>query len=159
MTWPFGDTMMHVDCGRDLQTRKSTIGYVFLINNRVVSLSSCKQATFVLSTIETKYMAYHKHLKKLFGFITFLVNWFSNKRKTFIFSDNQGCLSFIKNLIHHSRSKHIYIQHHYVREMVYARTIKFEYVPIVKMVANMLTKVVLTKNHTLMYGNVRTTTI
>jgi hypothetical protein len=68
-------------------------------------------------------------------------------------------LSLIKNLIHHSRTKHIYIQHHYVREMVSARAIRFEYVPTAKMVVDMLTKVVPTKKHTLVYVNARTTTI
>ncbi len=87
---------MHVDWGGDLQTRKSTIGYVFLLNNRAMTWFSCKQSTFVFSTRKAEYMAFHKHLKKLFGFIAFLVNWDSNKRKTLIFSDNQGCLSFIK---------------------------------------------------------------
>jgi hypothetical protein len=61
MTWPFGDTMMHANWVGDLQTRKSTIGYVFLLNNRVVSWSSSKQPTFVLSTTKAECMAYHKH--------------------------------------------------------------------------------------------------
>jgi hypothetical protein len=82
MTWPFGYIMMHVDWGGDLQTRKSTIGCVFLLNQKVVSWSSHKQPTFVPSTIKAECMAYHKHLKKLFGFIAFLVNWDSNKKKT-----------------------------------------------------------------------------
>jgi hypothetical protein len=149
MTWPFGDLMMHVDWGGgNLQTRKSTIGYVFLLNNRAMSWSSHKEPTFILSTTKAEYMAYHKHLKKLFGFIAFLVNsnfGFNQKENTHIFSNNQRCLSLIKNLIHHSRTKHIDIQHHYVKEMVNVRSIRFEYVPIAKMVVDILTKVVPTK--------------
>ncbi len=140
MTWPFGDLMMHVDWGGNLQTRKSTIGYVFLLNNRAVSWSSHKEPTFILSTTKAEYMAYHKHLKKLFGFIAFLVNSIQTKGNTHMFSNNQGCLSLLKNLIHHSRTKHIDIQHHYDKEMVSVRSIRFEYVPIAKMVVDILTK-------------------
>jgi hypothetical protein len=137
---------MHSYWGGDLQTRKSIISYVFILNNRVVSWSSRKQHAFVFSTTKLEYMVYHKHLKKLFGFIAFLVNWDSNKMKTIIFLDNQRCLSLIKNVIHHSRTKHKDIQHHYVREMVSARTTKFEYVPTTKMAADMLIKLSLQKN-------------
>jgi hypothetical protein len=72
---------------------------------------------------------------------------FKQKKVTLIFLNNQGCLSLIQNLIHHSKTKHIDIQHYYVREMVSAEMINFEYVPIVKMVINMLTKVVFRQKH------------
>ncbi len=75
------------------------------------------------------------------------MNWDSNKKNTLIFLDNQGCLSLIQNLIHHSKTKHIDIQHHYVREMVSAKVINFEYVPTVKMVIDMLTKNVFREKH------------
>jgi hypothetical protein len=97
MTWSFGDTMMHADWGGDLQTRKSIIGYVFLLNNRALSWFSHEQPTFVLSITEAKYMAYHKHLKKLFGFIAFLVNWDKNKRKTHsYFQTTKGVYHLLK---------------------------------------------------------------
>jgi hypothetical protein len=94
MTWAFGDTMMHADWGGDIQTRKSTISYVFLLNNRAMNWSSCKQPICVLSTTKAEYMAYHKHLKKLFGFIVFWVNWDSNKRKT------HSCFKTTKDVYH-----------------------------------------------------------
>jgi hypothetical protein len=43
--------------------------------------------------------------------------------------------------------------------MVSAKVIKFEYVPTAKMVVDILTKVIPTEKHTLVYGNARTTTI
>jgi len=57
-----------------------------------------------------------------------------------IFLDNKGCLLLIKNLVHHSRTKHINIQHHYVQKMINAGAIKFEYISTVEMVEDMLTK-------------------
>jgi hypothetical protein len=46
----------------------------------------------------------------------------------------------MKNPIHHKRTKHIDIQHHYVREMVAANEVAFEYRPTSDMAADALTK-------------------
>jgi hypothetical protein len=43
--------------------------------------------------------------------------------------------------------------------MISARAIRVEYVPIAKMATNMLTKIVPIEKHTLVFGNVRITTI
>lgn len=48
---------------------------------------------------------------------------FPQKDATIIFSDNQGSLTLIKNLIHHKRIKHINIQHHFVKEMTNAKKV------------------------------------
>ena len=45
------------DWGGDLDQRKSTSGYTFLLNNGVISLSSKKQSYIVLSTMESEYVA------------------------------------------------------------------------------------------------------
>jgi hypothetical protein len=57
-----------------------------------------------------------------------------------IFLDNKGCILLIQNLVHHSGTKHINIQHHYVQKMINTRAIKFEYISSVEMVEDMLTK-------------------
>ncbi len=54
--------------------------------------------------------------------------------------NNQGAISLIKNLVHHARTKHIDLQHHFVRERVENGEIQFEYCPTEHMVANVLTK-------------------
>jgi hypothetical protein len=64
-----------------------------------------------------------------------------------IFSDNQGSLALIKNPIHHKRTKHIDIQHHYVKEMMNAKEMFFQYCPTLDMGTNVLTKSVLTPKH------------
>ena len=47
-----------VDWGGDLNERKSTSGYVFLLNNGVISWSSKKQLCIALSTMEAEFMAF-----------------------------------------------------------------------------------------------------
>ncbi len=45
------------DWGGDLEDRKSTTGFVFMIGGGAISWSSKRQPTIALSTTETKYMA------------------------------------------------------------------------------------------------------
>jgi hypothetical protein len=53
----------------------------------------------------------------------------------------------MKNLIHHKSTKHIDIQHNYVREMVIANEVVFEYCLMLDMVADVLTKLVPRPKH------------
>ncbi len=46
----------------------------------------------------------------------------------------------MKNLIHHESTKHIDIQHNYVREMVIANEVAFEYCLMLDMAVDALTK-------------------
>jgi hypothetical protein len=48
----------------------------------------------------------------------------------------------MKNHVHHKRTKHIDIQHNYVREMVAANEVAFEYCLMSDMAAYALTKLV-----------------
>ena len=45
------------DWGSDLDERKSTTGYAFLLNNSAITWSSKKQPCIALSTIEAEYVA------------------------------------------------------------------------------------------------------
>ena len=47
----------HADWGRDLDDRKSTSGYLFVISGGPVSWKSKKQSSVALSTAEAEYMA------------------------------------------------------------------------------------------------------
>jgi hypothetical protein len=56
--------------------------------------------------------------------------------------DNQGAIKLVKHPIATQRSKHIDIHHHFVRERVMRKEIKFEYCATDKNVADFLTKAV-----------------
>lgn len=53
---------------------------------------------------------------------------------------NQGSISLAHNHVFHARTKHIDIQHHYIRDKVAAKRIELSYVPIAEMIADGLTK-------------------
>jgi hypothetical protein len=61
--------------------------------------------------------------------------------------DNQGCIALAKNPTHHSRTKHIDIQHHFIREKLESGEIGFKYCPTQDMVADVLTKALAKERH------------
>ena len=59
--------------------------------------------------------------------------------------DNQSALALIQNPVFHSRTKHIGVRHHFVREKVEDGTVTFTYCPTEQMTADSLTKPVPTE--------------
>lgn len=54
--------------------------------------------------------------------------------------DNQGSIALAHNPVFHSKTKHIDIQHYYIRDEVVAKRIELSYIPTNEMIANGLTK-------------------
>jgi hypothetical protein len=61
--------------------------------------------------------------------------------------DNQGCIALAKNPTHHSCTKHIDIQHHFIREKLESGEIGLKYCPTQDMVADVLTKALAKERH------------
>ena len=57
-----------------------------------------------------------------------------------IMEDNTGAIAIAKNPVSHSRTKHIDIRYHYVREAVQDNLINLRYCPTEEMTADALTK-------------------
>ena len=59
---------------------------------------------------------------------------------TLIYEDNKGCIELEKNPVFHSRTEHIDIKFHFLREKIEDGLIELEYRPTDKMIADGLTK-------------------
>jgi bifunctional DNase/RNase len=57
-----------------------------------------------------------------------------------IYCDNTSAISISKNLVMHSRTKHIPIKYHFLREQVAEKNIRVEYVGTKEQVADIFTK-------------------
>ena len=57
-----------------------------------------------------------------------------------IISDNTSAISISKNPVMHSKTKHIPIKYHFLREQVLEEKVKLEYVPSKEQVADIFTK-------------------
>ena len=129
--------------GDDLEYRKSTYGHTLLIGNASVTWASKKQRTIATSTTEAEYVAMCQASKN----VVWATRWINELEFGHIcnlpiklLGDNQGTLNLIKNPEHHSRTKHIDVQYHYIREAVADNYVKTAYVRTQEMVADILTK-------------------
>ena len=131
------------DWGGDLETRRSTSGYVFTFGGAAISWSSKRQATVALSTTEAEYMAVCSAIQEAIYLRTLLNDFgYTQNEPTLIYQDNQSSIALSKNAIVSRRTKHIDIKYHFVRDMVDAKEIILEYIPTEWMAADCLTKAV-----------------
>ena len=69
-------------------------------------------------------------------------------KDVFIHSDNKGSIDLAKNPVHHKRSKHIDIRHHFIREHVRNGDVELIYIPSGDNCADVFTKAVPKGNFT-----------
>ena len=93
-----------------MDDRKSTSGYIFQLGTKVVSRSSKKQATIALSSAEAKYIAATSATCEAVWHRRILID-LQHKQQSPItmFCDNMSTIAMMKNLVFHSRLKHIEI--------------------------------------------------
>src|SRR5262249_24288352 len=69
-----------------------------------------------------------------------LLRTFPIKEATTIFEDSQSRIAMTKNPVHHTRTKHIDVQYHFIHKQVENNNIELQYCPTDDMVADILTK-------------------
>ncbi|KAK8934594.1 hypothetical protein KSP39_PZI014788 [Platanthera zijinensis] len=132
------------DWAGDINDRKSTGGYIFFAGSGPISWSSCKQRTVALSTTEAEYMALNSAACEAIWLLQ-LKNEIEGKNKreregVMIYCDNNSAIALSKNPVYHSRSKHIDIKHHFIRELLEKKTIEVEFCPTKRQLADLMTK-------------------
>ena len=136
------------DWAGDASDRRSTTGYVFMLGGGAISWNSKKQPTIALSTTEAEYMAVSQCTREALWLRQLMSDvGLEQEKSTPIMCDNQGAIALVKNPTHHARSKHIDIQHHFVREKVESDVIALQYIPTERMVADVLTKALAKPRH------------
>lgn len=129
------------DYARDLDDRKSTSVYVFLLNGAAVCWSSRKQSIVTLSSTEAEYVAATSSachcvwLKGLLQELNVLAGGCVN-----IMCDNSSAIKLSRNPIMHRRTKHIDIRYHYLRNLTNDGVIKLVFCGTNDQVADIMTK-------------------
>lgn len=107
-----------------------------------------KQRTVALSTTEAEYMALSECAKEAVYLQRFVRELgFNELANLDIMCDNRSSLKLAENPVFHSRSKHIDIRHHYVREVLQDKEIGVRYIPSEEQVADFLTKALSKPKH------------
>ena len=129
------------DWAGDIDTRRSTSGYVFQVGNGTISWSSRKQATVAKSSTEAEYVALSMAAQEAIWLNRLMSDLGQNMDDPIvIFEDNQGAIELAKNPKYHNRTKHIDICHHFIRERVMSNEIKVMYCNTKCMIADIMTK-------------------
>lgn len=129
------------DWAGDKSTRRSTSGFIFNIGSGAISWSSKRQPTVALSTCEAEYIGQTQATKEAI-FLRNLLNEIHPEQPeaTIIYCDNQGAITLARNPAFHARTKHISIQHHFVREKVTSGEIDLKFINTEDQIADGLTK-------------------
>uniref|UniRef100_A0AAV1U9F8 CCHC-type domain-containing protein n=1 Tax=Peronospora matthiolae TaxID=2874970 RepID=A0AAV1U9F8_9STRA len=130
------------DWAGDVEARRSTSGYAFVMNNGCISWRSKKQSTVALSSTEAEYMALTEAVQEAIWLKAFLheLGDMNSDEAVKIYEDNQGSIALAKNPEFHKRTKHIDIRYHFVREKVAEGKVVLEYCSTKDMKADLMTK-------------------
>ena len=107
--------------GSDLNERKSTSRYVFLLNNGAITWTSKKQPCIALSTMEAEYVACSVAIQEVVWLRRFFQNLEVDKDASdpiTVHCDSMATLAYAKDSKYHGKTKHIDIRCHYIRDMV-----------------------------------------
>jgi hypothetical protein len=118
------------DYGGDLQSRKSTTGYVFTCNNGAISWSSKLQPTVAQSTTEAEFIAAGAACKNALWWRKTQVDYNLSDGPISILTDNQSSLAMIKNGATSNATKHIDIVHHATHDAVVEKKVSFDFTPL-----------------------------
>ncbi|KAL0270911.1 UNVERIFIED_CONTAM: hypothetical protein PYX00_008181 [Menopon gallinae] len=121
--------------------RRSYTGTIFVLSCGAISWESKKQRTVALSSTEAEYMALTESVKEAIYLRKLVAELgFPELGKIVVFCDNMGALKLSQNAMFHSRTKHIDIRHHFVREAVKNGKVIVKHIGTEEMAADMLTK-------------------
>ena len=128
------------DYAGDVDSRRSTTGYVFIMHGGAISWNSRLQPTVAVSTTEAEYMAAASAVKEALWLRKLMADLGHDVSTLKIYGDNQGALKLLKHPIASVRSKHIDVIYHFSRERVARKEVEFEYISTERMVADIMTK-------------------
>ena len=129
------------DWAEDVESRKSTTGYVFKLNGGAISWSSRRQQLVTLSSTEAEYVAAVEAGKEvLYTRILLSSIGFACRGSTAVFEDNKSTIKLAEGSGAHLRTKHIGVRWHALRDWVSNGELALEYIPTGEQQADILTK-------------------
>ncbi|GJT45134.1 putative ribonuclease H-like domain-containing protein [Tanacetum coccineum] len=128
------------DYGGASLDRKSTTGGCQFLGRRLISWQCKKQTIVANSTTEAEYVAAANCCGQVLWIQNQMMDYGFNFMNTKIHIDNESTISVIKNPVAHSRTKHIEIRFHFIRDCYEKRLIEVIKIHTDHNVADLLTK-------------------
>ncbi|KAI3691559.1 hypothetical protein L2E82_49924 [Cichorium intybus] len=125
--------------GCDIDRKSTSAGCQFL-GDRLISWQCKKQQTVSTSTAEAEYVPASACCSQVIWMQHQLLDYGMNFLDTPIFCDNEAAIQIMKNHVQHSKTKHIDIKIHFIRDCYERKLIHLESVHIDNNVADLFTK-------------------
>ena len=120
--------------------RKSTSGMAHFLGSCLISWGSKKQNSVALSTAESEYIAAALCCAQLLWIKTQLKDFGVCSGSVPILCDNTSAINISKNPVQHSKTKHIEIRHHFLRDNVEKGNVSLEFCRSEDQLADIFTK-------------------
>ncbi|GKC57057.1 putative ribonuclease H-like domain-containing protein, partial [Tanacetum coccineum] len=120
--------------------RKSTTGGCQFLGRRLISWQCKKQTIVATSTTKAEYVAAANCCGQVLWIQNQMLDYGFNFMNTKIYIDNESTICIVKNLVFHSKTKHIEIRHHFIRDAYEKKLIQVLKIHTDDNVADLLTK-------------------
>nr|GEX99693.1 integrase, catalytic region, zinc finger, CCHC-type, peptidase aspartic, catalytic [Tanacetum cinerariifolium] len=121
-------------------TRRSTSGSVQFLGERLISWSSKRQKSAAISSTEAEYIALSGCCAQILWMRSQLSDYGLRFNKIPMYCDNKSVIALCCNNVQHSRSKHIDIRYHFIKEHVENGVIELYFVNTEYQLADLFTK-------------------
>ncbi|GJZ66298.1 hypothetical protein Tco_0622994 [Tanacetum coccineum] len=121
-------------------TRRSTSGSMQLLGDRLVSWSSKRQKSVAISCTEAEYIALSGCCAQVLWMRSQLTDYGFRFNKILMYCDNKSAIALCCNNVQHSRSKHIDIRYHFIKEQVENGVVELYFVRTKYQLADIFTK-------------------
>ena len=128
------------DFAGDRVDRRSTSGLCCFLGKSLNVWSSKKQPTVALSTAEAEYITASSCCSQLLWLKTQLADYKLKDEYIPLMCDNMSAINISKNPVLHSRTKHIEVKFHSIREHVQKGDISIQFVKLEEQLADIFTK-------------------
>ncbi|GJR87192.1 retrovirus-related pol polyprotein from transposon TNT 1-94 [Tanacetum coccineum] len=137
------ETIVYADSDHagDYVDRKSTSGVCTFVGCCLTSWMSKKQTALAISTTEAEYVSAGKACQQALWMKQALVDYEVKLNDVPVLCDNKGAIDLSKNPVLHSRTKHIEIRHHFLRDNIQKGNISIEKVASEDNIADILTPI------------------
>ncbi|KAJ9544170.1 hypothetical protein OSB04_023877 [Centaurea solstitialis] len=126
---------------------KSTSGACQFLGDKLVSWSSRKQNCVSLSTAEVEYVAAVCCCSQVLWMKTQLADYGHTMHRIPIYCDSSSAIQIAANPVQHSRTKHIDIRYHFIKDHVKKGNIELFFVESERQIADLFTKAFDEKHH------------
>ena len=117
------------DWASNADNRKSTTGGCFYVGANLIAWMSKKQNYVSLSTADVEDIATGSCCSQLLWIKKVLTDYGISQDTMVVYCDNSSAIDISKNPVQHSKTKHIKIRYHFIRDLVERKIMCLEYIP------------------------------